>query len=290
MNQIPNFTIRCSAIHQIMGGTVGITDKQDAELAELVKRNLDYCNKVPGVKPLTDIMAAKVRELTHEKNNPELPQGAKTYCKKWLKSIQFDRWPELNNKYIEKGNLTEESGFTLMAVQLKLGMVYKNTERKNNGTINGEWDLRIPGVEVLDNKSCWDLDTFPLYELDAKEEHKWQMQGYMELTGEDKSRVSYTLNDSPEKMLYDAVKWHDDLYKRACIIKNMVFTEAGWKGASELFFDGLPLEMYPKFVPIPDAQRIKAFTVMRDNIKIGGIYHRVQMCNSYINSLISNNQ
>lgn len=288
--EIPKFTIRCSAIHQIMAGTVGLTDKQDQELADYVKRNLDFTRGVPGVKPLTDIMSQKVIDLTYEKNNPELPQGAKTYCKKWLKSTQFDRWPELNNKYIEKGNLCEEEGFTLMALQLKLGMVFKNTERKNNGFIQGEWDLLIPEIEVLDNKACWDLETFPMFETDAKEEHKWQLQGYMELLNVPRGRVAYTLNDAPEKMLYDAVKWHDDLAKRAKIIKNMVFTEAGWGRAAALFFDALPLEMYPKFTAIPDVDRIRAFTVMRDNIKIGSIYHRVGMCNSYINSLITNNQ
>lgn len=288
--EIPKFTIRCSAIHQIMAGNVGITDKQEQELNELVKRNTDFTRGVPGVKPLTDIMSQKVIDLTYEKNNPELPTGAKTYCKKWLKSTRFDRWPELLNKYIEKGNTTEEHGFTLACVQLKLGMIYKNTERRNNGFIQGECDIHIPTVEIIDNKSSWDLDTFPMFEAAPKPEHEWQIQGYCELYDVPRGRVTYTLNDAPEKMLYDAVKWHDDLQQRARIIRNMVFTEQGWGNAAMLFFDGLPLDMYPKFTPVPDPMRIKTFTVMRDNIKIGSIYHRVGMCNSYINSLITNNQ
>jgi hypothetical protein len=282
------FTIRCSAIHNIMAGNIGLTDIQDTKLAELVKRNLDFANKVPGVKPLTDNMTAELKDLTQKRDNPELPTGAKTYCEEWVQCTQAERWPDLNNKYIEKGNLTEEDGFTLMAVQLKLGMVYKNTERRNNGTIQGEWDLLIPGT-VIDNKSSWDHVTFPKFKTKMKPEHDWQLQGYMELTGVEKGLLVHTLNDAPEKMLYDKVKWVDDLYQRARIVRNMVYTQKGWERAASLFFDALPLDMYPKFKPIADSDRIKTFSNVRDNIKIGSIYQRVNMCNSYINSLISNN-
>lgn len=282
-----NFTIRCSAIHQIMAGNIGLTDIQDAELNELIKRNLDFCNKVVGVKPLTDIMTAKVKDFTDKKNNPELPQGAKTYCKKWLKEYLYQRWRELSNKYIEKGNSTEADGVTLTCVQLKLGMVIENKERRDNGTLNGMIDYIVDNV-VYDNKSSWDLETFPMFETHPKEEHVWQMQGYCQLWDTPKAVLAYTLNDAPEKMLYDAIRWYDDYSAKANIIKNMVYTQAGWERAAALFFEPLPLSMYPKFVPIPDKDRIKTFTVMRDNIKIGAVYQRRNMCNSYINSLITN--
>lgn len=272
-----------------MAGTVGLTDKQDQELAELIKRNLDYCNKVPGVKPLTDIMSQKVFDYQFEKENPELPQGAKSYCKKWLKEQLYQRWRDISSKYIEKGNLTEADGITLACVQLKLGMVKENTERKCNTAMNGMIDFIVDGV-VYDNKSSWDLETFPMFESSPKPEHEWQMQGYCELWDAPKAILTYTLNDAPEKIIWDAVKWYDDLAGRAEIVRNMVYTQKGWERAALLFFESLPINLYPKFVPVPDEKRIKPFTVMRDNIKIGSIYHRVNMCNSYINSLISNNQ
>lgn len=283
------FTIRCSAIHSIMAGNIGLTDTQDSELAELTKRNLDFCNKVPGVKPLTDAMVAKVKDLTQKRDFTELPQGAKTYCKKWLKERLYHRYRELSNKYLEKGNTTEADGVTLTCIQLKLGMVKENTERRNNGFINGMIDYIVANV-VYDNKSSWDLETFPMFEAAPKEEHIWQMQGYCELWDTPKAVVSYTLNDAPEKMLFDATRWYDDYAAKANIIRNMVYTQQGWERAAALFFDALPINMYPSFVPIPDKDRIRNFTVMRDNIKIGSIYKRVNMCNSYINSLISNNQ
>ena len=268
-----------------MAGTVGLTDKQDAELTELIQRNIDFTNG--KAKPLTDIMTQKVRDYTFEKENPELPAGAKSYCKKWLKEQLYQRWREISNKYLEKGNSTQADGITLTCVQLKLGMVKENTERKTNSHFTGEIDYIVDGV-IYDNKSSWDLETFPMFEPAPKPEHEWQMQGYCELWDKPKAMLAYTLNDAPEKMIWDAVKWYDDLKARAEVVRNMVYTQGGWERASVLFFDGLPLAMHPKFVPIPDKDRIKTFTVMRDNIKIGQAYQRVNMCNSYINSLISN--
>lgn len=277
------FIIRCSALGQIMAGTVGLTDKQDAELAELIQRNLDFTQG--KAKPLTDIMAEKVRNYTLEKGNPELPTGAKSYCKKWLKEQLYQRWREISSKYIEKGNSTEADGVTLACVQLKLGMVKENTERKTNSHFSGMIDYIVDGV-IYDNKSSWDLETFPMFEPSPKPEHEWQMQGYMELWDASKAVLAYTLNDSPEKMIWDAVKWYDDLQARAEIVKNMVYTKKGWERSSVLFFESLPISMYPKFVPIPDEKRIKPFTVMRDNIKIGQAYQRVNMCKSYVKSLM----
>jgi hypothetical protein len=266
-----------------MAGSIGLTDKQVETYNALSIR------KGGEGKPLTANMEVELADLQQKKDNPELPAGAKTYCKKWLKERLYQRWRELSNKYIEKGNLCEEDGFTLMAVQLNLGMVFKNTQRKNNGSIMGEWDLFVDNV-VYDNKASWDLETFPMFETKPDPDYVWQLQGYMELTGADKSVLAHTLNDAPEKMLYDAVKWYDDHATRAKIIKNMVYTQKGWEIAAKLFFDGLPENLHPKFIPIPDKERIKTFTVFRDNIAIGNIYHRKTMCNSYINSLITNNQ
>lgn len=276
------FTIRCSAIAQIMGGAVGLTEKQAETLTILSTRKAD-----PSQKPLTSNMETELVDLKEKQANPELPQGAKTYCKKWLKQQEFQRWPELKNKYIEKGNTTEADGVTLTCVQLKLGMVKENTERRNNGFIEGCIDYLVDGV-IYDNKSSWDLETFPMYETQPNPDYVWQLNGYMELWDCHKSILVHTLNDAPEKMLFDATRWYDDYAAKAAIIKNMVFTERGWKHAATLFFDALPVTMYPTFVPIPDEKRIKTFPIMRDNIKIGAVYQRRNMCNSYINSLITN--
>lgn len=276
------FTIRCSAIAQIMGGTVGLTENQVKTLSTLSARKTD-----PSQKPLTANMETELADLKEKQANPELPQGVKTYCKKWLKEQLYQRRSDIISKYIEKGNLCEEDGFTLMATQLKLGMVFKNTLRRNNGFIEGEWDLLVKEV-VYDNKASWSLETFPMFDVKPDPDYVWQLQGYMELTETQKSVLCYTLNDAPEKMLADSVKWYDDHFQRANIVKNMVFTKIAWGRARSIFFDSLTDSLLPEFIEIPASERIKTFTILRDNIAIGNIYQRVNMCNSYINSLITN--
>lgn len=261
-----------------MAGTIGLTDVQTAKYSELFARNGGEG------KPLTTNMVAELTVLQDKKDNPELPTGAKTYCKKWLKEQLFKRYVELKNKYVEKGNHVEENGFTLLAVQLKLGMVFKNTLRRNNGSIMGEWDLLVNDT-VYDNKASWSLDTFPMFETKPDPDYVWQLQGYMELTETQKSVLAYTLNDAPEKMIWDAVKWVDGHKDRAKIINNMVFTQSGWDAARSKLFDTIePWDF--EFVPIPDEKRIKTFNIARDNVSIGGIYHRRNMCNDYVNKVL----
>lgn len=261
-----------------MAGSIGLTDVQSAKYSELFARNGGEG------KPLTTNMVAELAVLQDKKDNPELPTGAKTYCKKWLKEQLFRRYAEIRSKYIDKGNLTEEEGFTLLCVQLKLGMVFKNTLRRALNGIEGEWDLLVDEV-VYDNKSSWSLDTFPMFETKPDPDYVWQLQGYMTLTDAKKSVLAHTLNDAPEKLIFDAVRWYDDHKQRAKIVNSMVFTQKGWDLARNKFCDTILPEHF-NFIPIPDAQRIKTFDVIRDNVAIGNIYHRRNMCDTYVNRVL----
>jgi len=260
-----------------MAGTIGLTDVQQAKHDELATRKA-----TPGAKPLTVNMEAELAELAQRLANPELPTGAKTYCKKWLKEQLFNRRAEVNSKYIDKGNECEEDGFTLMAVQLKLGMVFKNTLRRSLNGIEGEWDLLVNNV-VYDNKASWSLDTFPMFETKPDPDYVWQLQGYMALTDAQRSVLAYTLNDATDKLIWDAVRWYDDHKKRAKIINNMVFTQKGWDIMRSKFCDSVTNF---NFTPVPDEQRIKKFDVARDNVAIGNIYHRRLMCDSFVNKVL----
>lgn len=259
-----------------MAGSIGLTDVQAVKYAELTERK-------SGIgKPLTANMEIELAGLQQKKDFPELPTGAKTYCKKWLKETLYRRRTEISSKYIQKGNACEEDGFTLAATQLNLGMVFKNTLRRKNTHIEGEWDLLVDGT-VYDNKASWSLDTFPMFETKPDADYVWQLQGYMDLTEAERAVLAYTLNDAPIEMLYDAIRWVDCHRERAKIVNNMVFTEKGWEQARAKLFDTV---FDWQFIPIPDSERIKTFAVARDNAAIGNIYHRVNMCRSYIGVLV----
>ena len=71
------FRIRASALSQIMG-RVGLTDTQESDLMALITRDSD-----PLQKPLTAKMREIMKELIHKRDNPDLPQTARTYLMQW---------------------------------------------------------------------------------------------------------------------------------------------------------------------------------------------------------------
>ena len=283
IDQISNsFKIRASAAIEIMGA-MGLTEKQQIEYDTLVKRNLDYANKVDKVKPLTDVMVAKLKELTAKKDNPELPEGAKTHCKKWLKEYLFKRRGQIKAKQVEKGNLQEEDGFTLMAVQLNLGMVYKNTQLHQNEYLIGTDDIFCNAV-VYDNKCSYSLDTFPMFEVEIPDDkYDWQINVYCELRKCLDGALVYTLIDAPEKMIERELRWlesDNEKYVAAC---QMIFTKDAFDKAQAMYF---PDADYTYFVEIPAEDRIVKFDIKKDPAKIEGLYKRVPMCREYIKSLL----
>lgn len=278
-----SFRIRGSATIEICAGEMGLTPKQEETLATYNKRVSDYLKEVPGVKPLTQNQKDELATLIKKRDNPELPEGAKTHCKKWLKSFLFKRREELKNKYVNKGNESEEDGFTLMAVRLKLGMVYKNTERRRNEFAEGECDLNHNKI-VYDNKCSWSLDTFPMFETEIPDpKYWWQLQNYSTLWPCEKLCLCYTLISTTIETLESFVKWetdHDDRYK---IAERMIFSKSEFEAAKMVFFPNATLDT---FVEIPESMRIKKFEFLPDTKAQKMIEQRSMMCREYIYSLL----
>ncbi len=272
-----SFKIRSSATIEIMG-RMGLTEKQEAALATLEKRKSD-----PTAKPLTKNMERDLADLLAKKANPELPEGAKTHCKKWLKQRLFHRRGEVKSKYIAKGNIHEEDGFTLMTLQLGLGMVYKNTKLYENEYLIGTPDL-IVRPRVLDNKCSWDLDTFPMYETEIPDEkYEWQINSYCELTDCEDGDLCYTLIDADEQFIQQAIRWAVTDNEKYDIVNRMVFTKDYFERLKAEYF---PDAEYDYFVEIPEADRLARFEVKKDPAKIADIYKRVPMCRQFIKELL----
>ena len=274
-----SFKIRASGAHEIMAGNIGLTEKQEIRIKELSERDSG------SGKPLTVNMKMELAALQNLAKNPELPQGAKTYCKNWLKEKLYGRRTEIKSKYINKGNVCEEDGFTVMALQLNLGMVYKNTERKSNDYAEGECDLSLSRV-VYDNKCSWSLDTFPMFETECPDpKYQSQLDVYAWLWLSTEMVLCYTLVNATYEMVQDAVKWEtepDRIYKR---IEEMIFTK---KEFDELCLEFCPLATRDTFIEIPEEKRIKPFYFKPDPVFIEDLKKRVVMCRTYINSLINN--
>lgn len=277
------FTIRCSAIHEIMGGKIGLTETQQKDYDTWKQRAIDFKNGVPKVKDLTDIQKKALKALQLKIDKPELPQGAKSYCKKWLNEYLWKRRQEIKSKYIDKGNQTQEDGFTLTCIQLNLGFIKENTERKFNDFMNGICDIDHEKLDtVFDNKSSWDLSTFPMYE-DEIPDKKYldQGQGYMELWDRSKACIVYTLIDCPEDILLRQFPYYSDHNQKQKIALNLIFTLEYWELMKAKYF---PDADEVEFVEIPEKSRVKPFYFERDREFIKEVEERVKLCNEYVNN------
>lgn len=272
-----NFRIRGSETIEIVAGEIGLSEKQSEKISEYKAREIGLG------RPLTPKMKAELIELKIKEANPELPEGAKTHCKKWLKSYLYKRREELKNKFVNKGNEGEEDGFTLMALQLKLGMVYKNTERKRNEFAEGECDLNHNRV-IFDNKCSWSLDTFPMFETAIPDpKYWWQLQNYSTLWDADKLCLCYTLINSSYEAVEQAIKWVESPNEKYKVTERMVYTKFEFDVLKDHFFSTADRNT---FIEIPEDKRIKAFYFDIDKDAQNTIKVRSEMCREYIYSLL----
>jgi len=269
-----------------MAGTIGLTDTQKATLQDLELRAKGAHPK--GLK-LTDNMRTQLDELIHKRDNPELPEGLKTYCKEWLKQTLYKRREQVKSKYISKGHDTEEEGFTMMAVNLKLGFVQKNEEFRQDDFIMGTCDLDHAASDtVFDNKSSWSLDQFPMFETEIpSKDYEAQIQGYMHLWKRKRGAVVYTLNDISLDQLDHLMKpWLSDDEKQAEAL-NLIYTRKAWDEAKSRYF---PSAKEVDFIEIPEKDRVKPFYFDYDPGFIADVHERVILCRKFIQNLLDNIQ
>lgn len=267
-----NFRIRSSATYDICAGSVGLTDVQQKTLVELHNK-----------EKRTEKQEETYKDLTKKKLENAPTTGMISYCKKWLKEAMFNRREQLNNKYINKGLYGEEDAFTLMALELNLGMVYKNSERKKNEYAEGECDLFKDSI-IYDNKCSYSLDTFPMYDdYTSDEKYIWQGQSYMWLWDAKEFHLVYTLIDCPFEVLENELRWIEDPEEKQKKAAQLLFTEEAFVEAKSRFF---PLASQIEFKEIPQKLRVKVFKILRDEQKIKTIQKRSEMCKKIVKSLI----
>ena len=267
MNQLPKFKISCHSIGDIMAGEIGLTEIQEARISELETRK-------NGVgKPLTPNMETELAKLITKRDNPELPQGAKSFCKEWLIKHKFKRNKEFKNAVIEKGLACEQDAIELLSLVNSENYV-KNEDYFSNDFCHGSPDI-LTLDSVRDIKSSWDLYTFPMFEDEIpKKEYWWQLQGYMWLTGNKKAYLDYVLIDTPMPLVLLDLK--------------KLYYQSG--GAAEDWTPEKYEFLYPnyRFDDIPPEMRVKSFTFDKADWVEEQIYARVELCRKYIDSLIKN--
>lgn len=267
MKPLKEFKIRCHALSEIMAGSVGLTDVQAAKLKELSDRKDGHIAGTPGIKPLTDNMWAELGDLIRKRDNPQLPSGAKTYCKKWMKENLFNRRKEWKAIVVDKGLMCELDGIKLLSLITGIEME-KNDEFFDNEFMEGSPDILIPEW-VKDTKLSWDLFTFPMFDdVMPDDGYDWQLQGYMILTGKPNASVDYCLIDTPMALVTQDLK--------------KLYFQSGGKPEDwnpETYSSLLPNY---RFDDIPKELRVKSFEIKYKPELKEKIKERVLMCREYI--------
>ena len=270
-----NVLIRCSCIGKIMAEGKGsvLTDKQAETLLELQAKT-----------SLTDKQQFTLDALIAKRDAP--PSLGDT-CISYLKEVYI--WEKYGkeplggaerSKYTMKGKLVEEESI-MMLNRIDNASYTKNDNRYRNEYLTGEPDIIVTHddtiTKIIDIKSSYDFATLlsnlgsslnPLY--------KYQVQGYMALTGATEAEVCYCLVNMPQEMINSEKK------------RLFYALNAATEDNPEYVRQVSKLENNMTFDEIPIRERLIRFPVQRDQILIDKIYKRVEQCRLWLEEFDNN--
>jgi hypothetical protein len=212
-------------------------------------------------------------QLSLSIESAEISEGCKTYLMNIWIAHEFGRaTKDIRSKYIEKGIQMEDTG--LIAYGIVKGWVpEKCTERKDDGYIMGEIDYYRDDT-IYDNKSSWDIWTFyqNVKYLDNPNSNPYfpNMQGYMKLWDKPKSKVVYTLLDTPAKLIENEKKR----------------ISYDFTGSEQMLQEALEeVEKNLLYSDIPIDRRIIEINIERDEDYISKIPLVIKACRTYLNNI-----
>jgi hypothetical protein len=208
--------------------------------------------------------------MTAPRNKSEqLSETAKTYIQDYFKEKELGIAKEFWSRYTDKGLQMEDEAIEFAGQVLGWDFVVKNTERYDNKWITGEPDVITKDL-LADIKCSWDANTFPMFDTELKnKDYFFQLQGYMFLTGMDRSELVYCLMNTPHQIVEDEVRRAH--WKAGLIDEDLDLREAV---QSQHNFDHLPNEL-----------RIKRFIVEKDEKAIEQIKEKVEIARDYYEQL-----
>lgn len=301
MKNIPVFKCRASCAGKIMTQPKGKSnlEKYNESIIALQKLELQYSNfKNKECKSALTILNTKIpkqkeliSKLEKVKDKTELSETCKQYLKEWILSVKYGRTKEFSSKYTEKGIETEQEGLKLIQdVQFGGKEIFIN---KNETNFEDEYFTGTPDNIlldwVIDNKSSWDIFTFPFDSEEIPTEgYEYQGRIYLRLTNRENFLLCYTLNDTPleivmrefEKYCYNIKKgidYTDQEYYEFC--KNHIFTIQGMFLAQKKLFKNADIS---NFLEIPKEKRYKSYLVVRDLEIEEKMIQRVKDCREWI--------
>lgn len=260
---------RCSCLGKIMTEGKGsvLTDKQAEKLLELQKKQ--------------SLTAKQQEELETLLAKRDAPPTLSDTCTSYLKEVyvyhKYGKEPvggAERSKYTLKGKMVEEESIMMLS-RIDSAQYTKNETRFTNQYLTGEPDIIVEkdGVpsHIIDIKSSYDFATLlsnvgsslnPLY--------RYQVQGYMALTGAQTAEIAYVLVNMPPEILNSE--------KKRLFYALNVATES----APEYIREVSRLENNMTFDEVPIQQRVLRFSLTRDNDLIERMYKRIDACRKWL--------
>ena len=276
------FTFRCSSLGNIMSEPKceSNLDKYNKARASYTKHieayNLAKAGTKMSEKAYASAKAAnlKLEKLDLIKNKVNLSDTCKTHLSDIYTRVVYDRTEDLKSKYLEKGLLMEEDAITMYSL-LTGDYFEKNTERKENGFIQGEMDFSTIDMAV-DTKVNWSIFQFQrVVSKPIKPLYEWQLRGYMWLYRKSKGRLVYCLLNTPEHLIKrEQTKFMYEVYGREIDMtekERADFAEACIEITRNHTYDDMPLE-----------ERVKIFDINQSDEYEDRIIKRVQECREYL--------
>lgn len=209
------------------------------------------------------------------KSDP-LSETCKTHLIDVFVSKKYNRFTDVQSRYMIKGTMVEEDSLTLYS-RVKRKLYTKNIERFANDHIIGTPDIILVDgampTEIIDIKSSWDIYSF--FRSANKELNKmyyWQLMGYMALTGATVGRIAYCLVDTPDNL-------------RESENRSLWYKMGQPKGDNEDWIEACrELDALMTYGDIAMEERVyDDFIVERNDDAIQAIYKRVEECRKWMN-------
>jgi len=209
--------------------------------------------------------------MTNPRSKSEtLSETCKSYLELWAKEQIYNRKSEISSKFLNKGNIVEDNAIDFLCDQLGLGFQMKNEDYFENDYVCGTPDILVYEMDlVIDVKSSWSWQTFPLFESEIPtKDYFYQLQGYMHLTGLKSAKLVYCLMDTPKYLIEREAKQYA--------------WQTGYDYDDELL-DEFTAKM--TYNDVDAIHKIKVFDIKRDEDVINSIIDRVKECREYIKQL-----
>lgn len=323
------FEFRCHYLGFFAGSPQGGTSKDkyeklagqilDTTEKYLKLKNKD-CDRGKGYQEAIVELKKVLKELEPFKEIEELSDTAISKCWDIINENEYGIIENLDNKYVQKGLLTEDDGITIIG-NYHNAFLTKNVKHFSNGIISGTPDL-IHGKTktgfVIDNKASYNKRSYDKTKT-LKNIYEWQVAvGYLWLTGYNKAQVIHTLVNTPVELIKaemrgiiyrhkpfgmptDEFEMTEEFSRvKTQIFRNHIYSDSGYiqnfDGSIEYLTEGywkhlVALENLDEnfiFKPIPENQRLKIFQAERDDSKIKHIEKQLLKARAYMARIMEN--